>query len=117
MRIVDIEGVNIVVSDDNYNYYWAKRMCGINTDAFKVACRRILGLGPNDCNMDISYVRDIIWGDNVDDKIQELLNSGILEYKEIEIEKQDRKILNAVYAIQREIEINPHDEEFEDDLI
>ena len=110
------EFVDIVVSDDNYNYYWTMRTCGINTDAFKIACRRILGLGPNDCNMDISYVRDIIWGDNKDYKIQQLLNSGILEYKEIEIEKQDRIIPNVAYAILREREINPCDEEFEDDL-
>ena len=45
MRIVDIAGVKLTVSEDNYNYYWRQRSVGENSDSFKTACRRILGLG------------------------------------------------------------------------
>ena len=44
MRIVDIAGVKLTVSEDNYNYYWRQRSVGENSDSFKTACRRILGL-------------------------------------------------------------------------
>ena len=35
MRIVDIAGVKLTVSEDNYNYYWRQRSVGENSDSFK----------------------------------------------------------------------------------
>ena len=56
MRIINIEGVSIIVSESDYEFYWLKHNCGEDSDAFKVACRRILGLGPNDHNLDIHFL-------------------------------------------------------------
>ena len=63
MKIVNIEGVNLIVSDYNYEYYWNQRSIGLESDAFKTACRRLLGLGPNDHHLDAAYVEDLVWGD------------------------------------------------------
>lgn len=116
MRIVCIEGVDIVVSDVEYDYYWSQRSCGENSDTFKVACRRILKLGPKDHHLNIRYVNDRIWGDKTQYKIQQLLNSGIVEYEE-EWLQEDNTIHTAQYTTIRELEINSIDEEFEDELI
>lgn len=116
MRIVNIEGVDIVVSDHEYDYYWSQYRCGEKSDAFQVACRRILKLGPKDHSLDVGYVNDRIWGDKTQDKVQQLLNSGIVEYKEKWL-VEDNAIHDAQYTVAKEREINPIDEDFEDDLI
>ncbi|MBR5334459.1 MAG: hypothetical protein IKV33_06935 [Alistipes sp.] len=113
---MNIEGVDIVVSDHEYDYYWSQYRCGEKSDAFQVACRRILKLGPKDHSLDVGYVNDRIWGDKTQDKVQQLLNSGIVEYKEKWL-VEDNAIHDAQYTVAKEREINPIDEDFEDDLI
>ena len=60
MRIIEIAGVQLVVSDKDYNYYWTRRNIGENSDAFKVACRRLLGLGPDSHSFDYGFIQSLI---------------------------------------------------------
>ena len=77
MRIIEIAGVQLVVSDKDYNYYWTQRNIGENSDAFKVACRRLLGLGPDSNSFDYGFIQLHIWGDNNKDQcIKKIYESG-----------------------------------------
>ena len=82
MRIINIAGVQFAVSDQDYNYYWNQRNVGEESDSFITACRRILGLGPDCHKLDISFIRGHIWGDNKENCIQKILDSGLVEYEE-----------------------------------
>lgn len=117
MKIVNIEGVNLIVSDYNYEYYWKQRSIGLESDAFKTACRRLLGLGPNDHHLDTAYVEDIVWGDKKG-SIDKIINSGLVEYIEKwSIEPIDQNKKGAEYTLYKENQLRAGlDPEFEDDF-
>lgn len=82
MRIVDIAGVQLVVSDKDYDYYWTQRNIGENSDAFKTACRRLLGLGPDSHSFDSSFIQFHIWGDNNKEQcVRKILKADWLNMK------------------------------------
>ena len=119
MRIISIEGVSIIVSESDYQYYWSTYNCGEDSDAFKVACRRILGLGPNDHNLDIRILEQKLWACDLKDspqQIQKILKSGIVEYNERFFLDNTSLKINADYITQKEQQINPNDPEFEPEL-
>lgn len=120
MRVINIAGVQFAVSDQDYNYYWNQRNAGEESDSFITACRRILGLGPGCHELDISFIRGIIWGDNNKENcIQKILDSGLVEYEEKWISCQkDSKLKGAAYTAQREEQLKSGlDDELEYDLI
>lgn len=122
MRIVDIADVKLTVSEDNYNYYWRQRSVGENSDSFKTACRRILGLGVYDHNLNTSYIRSIIWCTNNKDieiSINKIIESGIVDYEEKWCRISDNNALKgASYTSLREQQLMTDvDEEFEDDVL
>ena len=104
MRIIEIAGVQLVVSDKDYNYYWTRRNIGENSDAFKVACRRLLGLGPDSHSFDYGFIQLHIWGDNNKDQcIKKIYESGLIEYEEEWYKNQTTSQLKgAAYTAQRE---------------
>ena len=121
MRIVDIAGVKLTVSEDNYNYYWRQRSVGENSDSFKTACRRILGLEVYDHNLNTSYIRSIIWCTNNKDieiSINKILESGIVDYEEKWCKTSDYNALKgASYTSHCEQQLMTDvDEEFENEL-
>lgn len=131
MRIVDIAGVQLVVSNKNYDYYWTQRNIGENSDAFKTACRRLLGLGPDSHSFDPSFIQFHIWGDNNKEQcIQKILKSGLVEYEEEWYKNQPSlQLKGAAYTARMEQALmqglNPkrckhklllNDEEFEDEF-
>lgn len=103
MRIVDIAGVQLVVSDSDYDYYWTQRNTGENSDAFKTACRRLLGLGPDSHNFDPSFIKFHIWGDNNKEQcIHKIQKSGLIEYEEEWCKNQPSSPLKgAAYSAQK----------------
>lgn len=104
-RIITIAGVSFCVSDSDYRYYWNARNCGEESDSFKVACRRILGLGPHSHQLDNFYVKNIMWGGS-DESIQLILKSGLVEYQEKWIKDQNPNAGSALELINKEMEIN-----------
>ena len=119
MRIIEIAGVQLVVSDKDYNYYWTRRNIGENSDAFKVACRRLLGLGPDSHSFDYGFIQLHIWGDNNKDQcIKKIYESGLIEYEEEWYKQQASPQLKGVaYTAQCEQALMQGlDDEFEDEL-
>lgn len=120
MRIIDIAGVHLIVSDSVYDYYWNQKNISEDSDAFKTACRRILGLNPDDHSLNISYVRTKIWGadgKDLDTCIDKILDSGLVEYNEKWCNHIEKPMLTgAAYTALKEAAVNPHDDEFEDEL-
>ena len=101
MRIIEIAGVQIVVSDKDYNYYWTRRNIGENSDAFKVAFRRLLGLGPDSHSFDYGFIQLHIWGDNNKDQcIKKIHESGLIEYEEEWYKEQaSPQLKGAAYSL------------------
>lgn len=121
MKIVDISGVKFTVSEDDYNYYWSQRNIGENSDSFKTACRRILGLGIYDHHLNISYIRSIIWCTNnkdIENCINKILESGIVNYEEKWCKSSKNHVLEgASYTSLCEQQLmNDVDEEFENEF-
>lgn len=119
MRIIDIAGVQLVVSDKDYDYYWAQRSIGENSDAFKVACRRLIGLGPDSHSFDFSFIQFHIWGENNKEQcIRKIQKSGLVEYEEEWCKnKPSPQLKSAAYAAQRlQALMQELDDEFEDEL-
>ena len=104
MRIIEIAGVQLVVSDKDYNYYWTQKNIGENSDAFKVACKRLLVLGPDSQSFDLSFIQFHIWGDNNKDQcIKKIHESGLIEYEEEWYNKQlTPQLKGAAYTAQCE---------------
>lgn len=109
-RIVDIEGyVTMLVDDHTYNWYWSSK----GTDAYIVACRRILGLGPNDNCINRSYIKYNSWGSVTEESLDKLNKSDLVkrvEHTEPHDNYSIRDIINKFDSI------NPKDPEFEPDL-
>lgn len=119
MRIIDIAGVQLVVSDKDYEYYWTQRTIGENSNAFKVACRRLLGLGPDSHSFDFCFIQFHIWGENNKEQcIQKIKKSGLVEYEEDWYKNQPLpQLKGAAYTSLREQALmQEHDDEFEDEL-
>lgn len=119
MRIIEIAGVQLVVSDKDYNYYWTRRNIGENSDAFKVACRRLLGLGPDSHSFDYGFIQSHIWGDNNKDQcIKKIHESGLIEYEEEWYKEQaSPQLKGAAYTAQCEQALmQEFDDEFKDEL-
>lgn len=131
MQIIDIAGVQLVVSDKDYDYYWSQKNIGENSDAFKVACRRLLGLGPDSHSFNSNFTQLHVWGDNNKDQcIQKILKSGLIEYEEEWYKNQpSSQLKDAAYTAQCEQALmqgfNPkrtrhnlvfNDDEFEDEF-
>lgn len=118
-RIINIAGVQIAVSDQDYNYYWNRRNAGEESNSFITACRRILGLGSSCHELDISFIKGHIWGDNKENCIQKILDSGLIEYEKKWISNQkDSKLKVTAYTAQREEQLKSGlDDELENELI
>ena len=119
MRIIEIAGIQLVVSDKDYNYYWTRRNIGENSDAFKVACRRLLGLGPDSHSFDYGFIQLQKGGDNNKDQcIKKIQESGLIEYEEEWYKEQaSPQLKGAAYTAQCEQALMQGlDDEFEDEL-
>lgn len=118
MKIIEIAGVQFVVSREDYDYYWKMKNTGDNSDAFKTACRRLLGLGPKDHCVTPNFIRFRIRGGcNKELCIQKILNSGLIEYEEEWCKnKPSSQLIGAAYTTKCEQAINGRDDEFEDEL-
>lgn len=117
MKIINIAGVNLRVSKDDYQYYWSQRNIGPETDAFKTACRRLLGLGPNDHHLNTNYVKNKVWGDK-EKCIDMILNSGLVEYVEDWCKSSANQDLQGAamsHYKEKQLELGL-DPEFEDEL-
>lgn len=109
-RIITIEGVSFCVSDADYDFFWKAHNCGEDSDIFKVACRRILGLGPESHTLDEVHVKYIMWPCGSDEGVKTILRSGLVEYEEewLKNQKIDTKP-SAAESLRRLDAINKQD--------
>lgn len=76
-RIINIAGAQIAFFAQDYNYYWNQRNAGEESDSFITVRRRIWGLGSGCHELDISFIKGHIWGDNKEKCIQKILDNWL----------------------------------------
>ncbi|MFR9543776.1 MAG: hypothetical protein SNJ29_15245 [Rikenellaceae bacterium] len=119
-RIIEIEGVSFLVDDSTYDYYWGTRRISETSESHIIACRRILGLGPNDSKLEYNKIPYEVWGDLKDKEhlFSLLAESDIVTFVEPDYLHltSNNKISGAAKAIETEKQIEVNDPEFEPDL-
>ena len=116
MRIITIANIEFEVSELDYEYFSKVSLFNNeDSDEYKIACRRMLGLGPDDHVLNLNFIRYHLWGKFSDDVISKIKRSGLVEYIEpILIHKVSNN--TAKSAIEAEIRLNASDPEFEPEL-